>query len=390
MPLLKQAASASDRKAELPLLFAPATAKRSGRTPVIFHSESSDGAASLSRSAVGYVQRSSRQQSFHRDPPPYRSVPLSRDGRACTASVCRSHSQSSVPCKATEVPHRTKSTPFLATNGGPSVASARGRASARPAQAKSRATVSSAAAVMSLPFPQSVSLQFDSLPELSNHDLQVPSPAPAERRTVAMRASRTDGNINALSSHYSSRDSINSSHNGHSDNKCPRSSSLPRTAPPSRAPTCGVPSRNRPLSHPASLTSNSQWLLSRTSPSPSQTSLYHQVKQSSSESLSSCSSGLSDAGHGSSYFHGWSQPVKSGAQSNYRWPPHQLQVHLGTTPAPAPSPSSTPSPSRPLAHLPTDGLRTQNGIRVLEKKLELFVDILLSQDRFAQVPLGIG
>jgi hypothetical protein len=40
--------------------------------------------------------------------------------------------------------------------------------------------------------------------------------------------------------------------------------------------------------------------------------------------------------------------------------------------------------------LPTDGLRTQNGIRVLEKKLELFVDILLSQDRFAQVPLGVG
>lgn len=170
-----------------------------------------------------------------------------------------------------------------------------------------------------LRFPQSVSLQFDTLPSAL-----APSPAPADRRRCA-----NGGGVR-----------------GGDQDRGPRSASLPRAAGYRAA------SKERPLSHPASHLYDANSL---------------SVGSGSRGSLVSC--GSSDSAT-------W-WPL------NRNWrPPSHLNLSVVCAGGNPPSPTSTPSPSTRKSF---DSLRNANSLRLLQKKLELYVDIIQSQDRFAQV-----
>lgn len=406
-----------------------------GRTPIIFHSESGSDSSS---SPHGYSdQQPQRQRAAARRPPPYRTVPLPWAAGTChndsgTGSGSLAGQASTVgppqpPVRARSVPPK----PALTLNNTTTTTTTNNTTTtAKPARPKSlhqdfavscqpaqpvqsiqliqptikqdhhlrlaaqptyqppqhppprsyplRPSVSASA------FPLSVSLQFDCLaPDWSSTELPVPSPAPAERR------------------HF-----VRSSRNHETENKInnppiPRSSSVPRAQSPSSC-VGGLAGRQpRPLSHPAGPV-GSQWTLNSQPANAlrSHESLLNRPSNSGTSSLTSARSHGHLDGHQQQQRHHQQQQQQQpadhheafgcGVTAPPRWPPNCFNgFQLGATPAPAPSPSSTPSPSsRPLAHLPTDALRTNNGIRMLEKKLDLYVDIMQAQERFVQVPLA--
>lgn len=232
-------------------------------------------------------------------------------------------------------------------------------------------------------FPLAVSLQFDCDADDSDfvidsrdHRRAVPpSPAPCERRrgtlSAAQRLSRTrtDGDIcSNLCSSRSSAPKLTSS----------RSTSLPRALtvapqpPPPPPPPAPARCRNsRPLSYPAAMATSAG---SRCSLAASSVSSVNHLNGgyggfgslSSRSSVNSLRSSSDDDDHfsGRHYYHH-----------------RQQRLQLPLVPAPAPSPSSTPSPSLRSFDL----ARAHHDVRALERKLELFVDILMSQDRFVQV-----
>ena len=247
-----------------------------GRTPIILNCEPVN--ASAAQHFNGYPR-----DNVSRRPPPYRDVPSCRK-----PSVRGGIVGSNGPRRAQSVPPRA---PCPAGANRPKSLHQH-QFSHLPPEPNVHLTVPPAYPHFTA-FPQSVSLQFDALPDNWHERHPVPSPAPAERKQRPSRHVNVNVNVNV---------------------KTPRSSSVPRTLSFARS------GRMRPLSHPTSLASS---LASWTSSLTFQTS--------------------------------------------------------GSTPAPVPSPSSTPSPH------PHDILRTQHGIRLLEEKLELYVDILTSQERFVQV-----
>lgn len=309
-----------------------------GRTPVILSSENSNQAACTGPPALnGYTHPPGRDTPLRR-PPPYRSVPF----RVCRNSRSRPTGESvAADCPMPPVmrSNRARSVPAQSTSTCFSDVKPVGRPKSLHQQQLLCGPVAPAPyAPLSLPsvdfFPHSVSLQFDALPDWPQNHCPVPSPAPTERRSC----------------HRSTRAEY------HGANKCTpssRSSSLPRPNSPPRT------MRNRPLSHPAGSFSSGTL---DTSCRSSLNSLRKSETNPSVRSISHC------------------------LVNQLRWPgpSHHALLHglQGSTPAPAPSPSSTPSPSRLLAHLPSDALR---GVRTLERKLELYVDILQSQERFVQV-----
>ena len=371
-----------------------------GRTPIIFHCESGSDSSS---SPHGYSdqqtqQNHQRQRETSRRPPPYRTVPLPwADGltRSDGQSAPASSAAPSAPVRARSVPPQ----PAANSTGKParpkslhqdfvvsshSVQPLKLQPSQRLAAAQPpyqspqnpappprcyplRSSVSASA------FPLSVSLQFDSLAtDWSSSEVPVPSPAPTERRNFVRPSRALD-----------------------SANKCnpapiPRSSSVPRAQSPSRG---GFSGRHpRPLSHPAGPV-GSQWALSS---QPANELRSHESLLSSRQPASGTSSLVPSRSHGHLDHHQYRHHHHNHQQNQDhhdsfgappRWPPNCINgFQLGATPAPAPSPSSTPSPSsRPLAHLPNDALRTNHGIRLLEKKLDLYVDIMQAQERFVQV-----
>lgn len=309
-----------------------------GRTPVILSSENGEQAACTAPSALNGYIHPPRRDIPSRRPPPYRSVPLPRNCRNSrsrpTDEIVAADCASGVVMRS----NRARSVPPKSTSYGDVKSVGRPKSlhqqqllcvPSAAAPSASCAAISQSSAAF---FPHSVSLQFDTLPEWPQNHCLVPSPAPAERRSCH-RSSRTE-------------------HSG--ANKCSapsRSSSLPRPNSPPRT------LRNRPLSHPAGSFSSSTL-------------------------DTGCRSSLSNLRKSET-----NPSVRSHCLINQlRWPgpSHHALLHglAGSTPAPAPSPSSTPSPSRLLAHLPSDALC---GVRTLEKKLELYVDILQSQERFVQV-----
>lgn len=354
-----------------------------GRTPIIFHSESGSDSSSSPHGCSSDKQQTSHHQRLRapssRRPPPYRTVPLpwpegssSGDAKSAEqpaavrarsvppqsdASVSNRHAKPARPRSLQqELLVNSKSVQSLKTlplNSQPMYPSPQ-----NPHCYPLRSSVSASA------FPLSVSLQFDCLsPEWSTSELPVPSPAPAERRHF-VRPSR------------SGQEQCNSSV------PTPRSSSVPRVQSPSRG---GVNSRHpRPLSHPAG-PAVSQWALN----SQPANELRSHESLLSRNSTSSFSSLATSRSHGHLDHRNRHQQILEpfGAGTTPRWPSNCLNgFQLGATPAPAPSPSSTPSPSsRPLSHLPNDALRTNHGIRMLETKLDLYVDIIHAQERFVQV-----
>ena len=356
-----------------------------GRTPIIFHSESGSDSSSSPHGCSSDTQTSNQQRqraASSRRPPPYRTVPLpwpegSSSGDGKSAAHPAPVRARSVPPKPpisvtanTGKPDRPKSLHqdfFVNSNSTqslktPPLASQPTYPSPHnPHCYPLRPSVSASA------FPLSVSLQFDCLsPEWSTSDVPVPSPAPAERRHF-VRPSRA----------------IQNQPNNNSTAPIPRSSSVPRAQSPSRG-ALSSGRHPRPLSHPAG-TVGSQWALSSqpTAELRSHENLYSRNTASGLSSLTtSRSHGHLDHRQRHQQF---LEPFGPGA--NQRWPPNCFNgFQLGATPAPAPSPSSTPSPSsRPLSHLPNDALRTNHGIRMLETKLDLYVDIMHAQERFVQV-----
>lgn len=336
-----------------------------GRTPIIFHCESNaTDTGGFCNNADSQIT-SSRRNPFRR-PPPYRNVPCSSSSSVTINPSVEVKSS----LRAKSVPPSSKPPP-VPINGG--------KSNGKPIRPKSihqefPATQSSPGSGVnpkrtpSVHFPHSVSLQFDSkltATEWSDVNGQrelipVPSPAPAERRKPVLRPSRVDN--------IQSSDTI-------------RSCSVPRSLAPGRQP--------RPLSHPAAPQQQSQENL-----------FYPQNPPSSSRLLQPSRS------HGHLNHHQHPPPPAPPP----RWPPSCLSLSphsialrgvVDPTPAPAPSPSSTPSPSgrflipggvghhiSGLAHLPHDALslRSNPSIRMLEKKLDLYVDIMQSQERFVQVP----
>ncbi|KAI9557613.1 hypothetical protein GHT06_017441 [Daphnia sinensis] len=359
-----------------------------GRTPIIFHSESGSDSSCSPHGCPSDKQQISHHErqraTSSRRPPPYRTVPLpwpagssSGDVRPAAAepaavrarsvppqsdaSVSNSHAKPARPKSLhQELLVNSKSVQSLKT---PPLASQPMYPSAHNAHCYPlRPSVSASA------FPLSVSLQFDCLsPEWSTSELPVPSPAPAERRHF-VRPSRP------------------------AENQCnpavptPRSSSVPRAQSPSRGGLSGGRPA-RPLSHPAGPV-GSQWALGL-QPANELRSHESLLNRNPTSSLSSMATSRS---HGHLDHRHHRQPhflEPFGAGTAPRWPPNCLNgFQLGATPAPAPSPSSTPSPSsRPLSHLPNDALRTNHGIRMLETKLDLYVDIMHAQERFVQVSI---
>lgn len=357
-----------------------------GRTPIIFHSESGSDSSSSphgcwsDKQQIGHHQR--QRAASTRRPPPYRTVPLpwpegSSSGEVKPAAEPAAVRARSVPpqsdasvSKSHAKPARPKSLQQELLVNSKSVQSLKTPPLASQPMFPSphnphcyplRPSVSASA------FPLSVSLQFDCLsPEWSTSELPVPSPAPAERRHF-VRPSRA------------------------AENQCNpavptgRSSSVPRAQSPSRGGLSGRPAR--PLSHPAGPV-GSQWALALQPANElrSHESLLHRNPTSSSSSLATSRS----HGHLDHHRHRQQHFLEPfGAGTAPRWPPNCLNgFQLGATPAPAPSPSSTPSPSsRPLSHLPNDALRTNHGIRMLETKLDLYVDIMHAQERFVQVSI---
>lgn len=356
-----------------------------------FDSDSSTDGPACGLGSQEVKPRRSGRNSF-RQPPPYRGVPSS------SSSTNSSVTASSVGApKRTSVPFRAKSVPPSDRRPGPAAAvttqvSSNGIcAGGKPLRPKSIHYEFPASSSFgsdrggggqtflarpplphgtSVPIPpsrsfrQSVSLQFDALlasewpsGPANPSDMPVPSPAPVERRVPrsCLRSSRADDRP------------------GPPDvtNKCvPRSFSVPRS----------LAGRNpRPLSHPAAPQQRSQENLLGGRP--------HLVVHHPPPSLHSSRS----------YGH---LPPPAPAPPP-RWPPNCLPLVSNVSgkgavpiiPAPASSPSSTPSPSSrlhhlPLAHLPYDGVpRTHPhpSIRLLQKKLDLYVDIIQSQERFVQV-----
>ena len=375
-----------------------------GRTPIIFNSESGSDSSS---STQGYPEQ--RDRNPIRRPPPYRTVPLSLTlaGNSVTSNGANHVHPETISVKSVQHP-RARSVPPKSHASGcesgkpvrpksihqefpftqqPRKCAPPTRSSShyfnqlpqqpqRPAQTRCfplRSSVSHSS------FPQSVSLQFDSLlPEWS--EAPVPSPAPAERRSF-VRPSRTSDALDRVSS-------------------APRSSSVPRSqSSPSHSVNSLGNRHQRPLSHPAGpQASNAQWSSHSSHPAlelHSQENLLIGLHH---------SSLLTARSHGHLNQRQHQQPAVSSLGRHHsssassvtlsgpapRWPPNCFPNGLAqlasATPAPAPSPTSTPSPSsRPLAHLPTDALRTNHGIRILEKKLDLYVDIMQAQERFVQV-----
>lgn len=404
-----------------------------GRTPIIFCSESGSDSSS---STQGYPDQ--RERNPIRRPPPYRTVPLSLTFAGISGSNHVSPVRSVEPGIAKAVHPRARSVPPGSHNAAagnesgakpsrpksihhefpfthqsrrwapPPVRSASHQFAQlpqqpqRPAQTRCfplRSSVSHSS------FPQSVSLQFDSLvPEWSDSEAPVPSPAPTERRSFVRPSRTSDALDRGLTS--------------------PRSSSVPRSqSSPSRSVnSLSLGNRHqRPISHPAGPAgqlSGAHW-----SAHSSHSALELQRHESvliglrhASTSSVSASSLLTARSHGHLNQRQHHHPADvssclslgqhhSSSSSSVtgipppapapppRWPPNCFPNGLGqlasATPAPAPSPTSTPSPSsRPLAHLPTDALRTNHGIRQLEKKLDLYVDIIQAQERFVQVSVA--
>ena len=242
-----------------------------------------------------------------RRPPPYRDVPLCRKSASGSFRDDLTSDHGRIPVSNTRYQRAQSVPPRTTCNGNVSKPnrpkSLHQPFSYIPPESNVHLTVPPTFPHFTA-FPQSVSLQFDTLSDSCHDRHPVPSPAPAERKHRHLRRANVGVEPDSKS----------------------RSSSVPRTHSFPRN------TRMRPLSHPTSLAS----------------------------SLSS-------------------------------WSSSSLAFQMaGATPAPAPSPSSsTPSPSRPLgpnhAPHPHDALRTHHGIRLLEKKLELYVDILTSQERFVQV-----
>lgn len=386
-----------------------------GRTPIIFNSES--GSDSSSSTTQGYPDQ--RDRNPIRRPPPYRTVPLSLTlAGNCANSANHASPARPQPASAKPVHPRARSVPPKSHVSGhesgqcskpvrpksihqefpftqqPRRLAPPTRSSShhfnqlpqqpqRPAQTRCfplRSSVSHSS------FPQSVSLQFDSLlPEWSESEAPVPSPAPTERRGF-VRPSRTSHALDRVFS-------------------APRSSSVPRSqsSPSHSVNSLSLGNRHqRPLSHPAGPQApNVLWSHS------SHPALELQSQENLLIGLRH-SSLLTARSHGHLDHRQHQQPAVSSCSSlgrhhsssassvtlhpapGPRWPPNCFSNGLAqlasATPAPAPSPTSTPSPSsRPLAHLPTDALRTNHGIRILEKKLDLYVDIIQAQERFVQV-----
>ena len=415
-----------------------------GRTPIIFHSES--GSSDSSSSPLGYStsmdnpsQQYQRQRAPFRRPPPYRTVPLpwpaGSAGGPAGSQAARPVRASSVPPQSVESdgqtvkPVRPKSlhqdfhavtslqlprSDFLNhhrlqdNHQGASVADQSGhhnslqRQPPKPAPSVVTHSVSNSTASaaprcyplrpsmsVSSALPLSVSLQFDSLtPEWSTSELPVPSPAPAERRHFVRPSRSISQTDNKLVS---------------SDGPMSRSSSVPRDTV--RSEDSGgrhFGRQPRPLSHPSGPNvGSSQWAFSS---QPAHALRSHESLLSGRHPLSGttpCLMTTRSHGHldhpatslNQRHHHHQEDHAESLTCSPHtgiaplRWLPNcYSSFQLGATPAPAPSPSSTPSPSsRPLAHLPTDALRTNNGIRILKNKLDLYVDIIQVQERFVQV-----
>ena len=293
--LLKNSGSAASLPDEL-----------NGRKPIILDCESMNGSHRHPAHLAHQTLNGYPRNNVSRRPPPYRDVPLCRK----SAFGCLRREEVATDCGRIPAGNtryqRAQSVPPRTTCNGNVNKPNRPKSLHQPfshihPESNVHLTVPPAFPHVTA-FPQSVSLQFDTLSENWHDRHPVPSPAPAERKHRPSR--RIDVGVEADKSRSSS---------------VPRTHSFPRSL------------RTRPLSHPTSLAS----------------------------SLASWSSSLT------------------------------FQMS-GSTPAPAPSPSSsTPSPSRPLDsnHLPHphDVLRTHHGLHLLEKKLELYVDILTSQERFVQV-----
>ena len=413
-----------------------------GRTPVILHYESGSDSSSSLLDGYSSGQQQQRNQPFRR-PPPYRSVPLpwistvadngsrrarcqnsnrhppvsmnssassTRDGRAKsvppqwrTATSSKDDVVNTVSGKGNGCkPQRPKSIhqdlPVTGQlrpmwgNGPSPVTNHRPNYQHHHQQQKPPAA----------PFPQSVSLQFDMLmaPDWRGGlgQLPVPSPAPAERRSTI----RTSERKSAVGSESSLCDQRSSS--------VPRSQHLQFSLPSASTSSSSLASSSmtssssrpsRPLSHPASSampTSRSHWALSSS-----------QNLHGSSDSVSALPTARSH-GHLNRYQqqqqqqlltptsqkpllplpipplrHHWAAGGGVGGGGGYS---NGWSAIACATPAPAPSPSSTPSPSgRPLAHLPNDALLRSShpGLRLLEKKLDLYADIVHAQERFVQV-----
>ena len=416
-----------------------------GRTPVILHYESGSDSSSSLRDGYSSSGQPHRSQPFRR-PPPYRSVPLSwtvadcsrrarcqdsnrhppvsmntqqRDGRAKSVppqwrTVSKSEGTSGGDnsikgncCKPPrpksihqELPVTGQSRPMW---NGPSPATFNQCGPNRQNQQQQQPKTNLVA-----PFPQSVSLQFDMLvaPDWCGGalgQLPVPSPAPTERRSMIRTSVRTSasGISNSSLSDQRSSSVPRSQHIeivspiGH-PSASTSSSSLASMA----SSSAGRPSR--PLSHPASSampSSRSHWTLSSSS---------SQHLHGSTGSVSALPTARS---HGHLNRHQQPQqhlltPPSQKPLLPLPLPPQRHQWTTGrvgsggggysngwsgiasATPAPAPSPSSTPSPSgRPLAHLPNDALLRSShpGLRLLEKKLDLYADIVHAQEKFVQV-----
>lgn len=359
-----------------------------GRTPIIFHSESGSDSSSSPHGCSSDTQTSHHQRqraTSSRRPPPYRTVPLPwPEGSWSGEGKSTAHPAAAAPVRArsvppqppisvttnTDKPTRPKSLhqDFLVTSNStqslktPPLAPQPTYPSPHNTRCYPlRPSVSASA------FPLSVSLQFDCLsPEWSTtSDLPVPSPAPAERRHF-VRPSRA----------------IQNQQPNNPTAPIPRSSSVPRAQSPSSRGALSSGRHPRPLSHPAG-PAGSQWTLG-SQPANELRSHESLLSRNTASGLSCLATSRS---HGHLDHRQRHQQFLEPLGSGQRWPLNCFNgFQLGATPAPAPSPSSTPSPSsRPLSHLPNDALRTNQGIRMLETKLDLYVDIMHAQERFVQV-----
>lgn len=355
-----------------------------GRTPIIFHCESTGNNSDSSTSTSSSVP--SGRRDLLRRPPPYRNVPSSSSSSSTGIAPAPVVAPLVVAPRITPVP--TPSSVLSPLRGscqvnGSGISKGGTGKPARPKSIHHEFPASSGGCVAKAPrpisFPYSVSLQFDSLltgPDNSDggaEAIPVPSPAPGDRRRPILRPSR----------------GLGSASNQFAPDVPSRSCSVPRSL-------SAVGGRNpRPLSHPAI---------------PQQ-----QQRQRSQENLRSRNHQPAPMKLQSSQSHGHlnHHAHPSAPLPPPRWPPSCFSL-IGNgpsgsgggasgaypTPAPAPSPSSTPSPSgrlllppvAGLAHLPHDAfpLRTNHGIRMLEKKLDLYIDIMQSQERFVQVFIDGG